>query len=242
MSLVHIVPFDRRGIMSYAIRVPYHTGFIEALKIMIVPLKRSWSVEMRAWLIDISEIEKLHKILNVMFFPEEFCTFCWQQKACVEWHGNIPRTEGAVLPWPSEKPKLNVEPEVKPAPKPRKKAPKAPKPPKEPREPKKPRKPREPKVKPPEPVQPVKPPPNPSPRPTPPPRAVPPPMPRPIRGVAAAESVLGLRYPYTAAEVKSAFRKKALLAHPDRPGGSTAAFVRINDASELLLKELGEEK
>jgi hypothetical protein len=244
MNLVHIVPFDRRGVMSYALRVPYHTGFIEALKILIVPLKRAWSVDLRAWIVDISEIEKLHRVLNVMFFPEEFCTFCWQQKPCVDWLGDLPRTEGRVLPWPSESRQATEHPEPK---QPKKKAQKAPKPPKEPREPKKPRKPKAPKVKPPE-AQPEPPPPAREQRTAPPPRPATPPPPRassipphrPVRGVASAENILGVRFPYTVADIKSAFRRKALDAHPDRPGGSTEAFLRVSEARDLLLRELGE--
>lgn len=41
----------------------------------------------------------------------------------------------------------------------------------------------------------------------------------------------------TVAELKKAYRKKALETHPDKPGGSAEAFRTLTEAYELLMKE-----
>lgn len=261
-QLVHISLFDNRGIMSYAIRVPFNRSFVESIKILIPETKREWKMILKVWAVDISEIKRLYKLLQVTFFEEEFCPFCWQKKACIEWQLDYPRTEGRLLPWPSEAAREEPPPprrapeaatpnnerrEAKPEPV-KKRPKKAPKPPVNPDEPPKPKKPRTSRKKRSE-VPPVTeseprssytespkaaPPPRPS--------AAPPPQPRPtnpIEGLMAAEAILGIRYPYTADEIKAAFRKKSLIVHPDRPGGSTEAFIRLQDARDLLLKFKG---
>jgi curved DNA-binding protein CbpA len=39
----------------------------------------------------------------------------------------------------------------------------------------------------------------------------------------------------TAAEIKAAYRQRSLETHPDKPGGSASAFVRVSQAYEFLL-------
>ena len=51
--------------------------------------------------------------------------------------------------------------------------------------------------------------------------------------------LLGLTAPYTAAQVKTAFKQAALRTHPDK-GGSHAKFLAVKDAANLLLQSLGE--
>jgi hypothetical protein len=50
-----------------------------------------------------------------------------------------------------------------------------------------------------------------------------------------AASVLGCSWPATKEELVAAFRKKVLDTHPDRPGGSKEAFVKIGLAREVLV-------
>jgi hypothetical protein len=258
---VHIAPFDLRGESAYVVRVPYHAGFVEAIKVLISPQDRSFSM-MRCWFIKAGQIDRLHSILNVMFFPEEFCSKCWTQKPCIEWQIEFPRVEGTLLEWPQPKPHPPVEkvtPRVKAIKPPRTSTPsEAPK-----VKEKKPRKKKEkPAVQPPppEPVPPPKqakvatPPPPPKEEVVPPqqkPRVEPPPPPQekpprpgPPPGVvkrsemtlARAEKILGLAFGYSADDVRSAFRKKALETHPDRPGGSTEKFLQVKEASDFMLK------
>lgn len=47
--------------------------------------------------------------------------------------------------------------------------------------------------------------------------------------------VLGLHHGAKREEIKRAFREKALLCHPDRPGGSEAQFRALNEAYQALL-------
>lgn len=49
--------------------------------------------------------------------------------------------------------------------------------------------------------------------------------------------VLGLSWPYTEEEVRSAFRRKAREAHPDT-GGTAEAFVRLRASHDRLLESL----
>jgi hypothetical protein len=54
-----------------------------------------------------------------------------------------------------------------------------------------------------------------------------------IDPVLAAAQVLGLRWPYTADDLKAAYRRLAKEHHPDA-GGSAAAFRRVQEAYERL--------
>ena len=48
-------------------------------------------------------------------------------------------------------------------------------------------------------------------------------------------SVLGLRRNFTAAELKAAYHQAAVKLHPDKPGGSAAAFARLAAAHRCLV-------
>jgi DnaJ domain len=50
---------------------------------------------------------------------------------------------------------------------------------------------------------------------------------------------LGLFPNPTGPEVKAAYRKRSLATHPDKPGGSSAAFVRVSQAYEMISTSLG---
>jgi hypothetical protein len=73
----------------------------------------------------------------------------------------------------------------------------------------------------------------------------PPPAPSPVSSTAAmsryleAEQLLGLTPPFTAKEVKTAFRREAIKVHPDR-GGTSEKFLIVRQAADLLLRELGD--
>lgn len=45
--------------------------------------------------------------------------------------------------------------------------------------------------------------------------------------------ILGLSRKFTGKDVKSAYRKKSLVAHPDK-GGSATEFLKVREAYELL--------
>ena len=45
---------------------------------------------------------------------------------------------------------------------------------------------------------------------------------------------LGVPRSATSAEIRKAYRKKAVLLHPDKRGGSAAAFKQLNEAHEVL--------
>ena len=47
--------------------------------------------------------------------------------------------------------------------------------------------------------------------------------------------VLGLSYGASREDIKRAFREKAMLVHPDRPGGSEAQFRALNEAYQALM-------
>jgi curved DNA-binding protein CbpA len=49
---------------------------------------------------------------------------------------------------------------------------------------------------------------------------------------------LGVRVGATEAEIKSAYKKKAMVWHPDRPGGSAEKMKELNEAVEILLQAL----
>ena len=55
-----------------------------------------------------------------------------------------------------------------------------------------------------------------------------------------AMQLLHLRDPFTAADVKRAFRQASLTEHPDRRGGAQEYFLAIKGAANLLLKGMGE--
>lgn len=71
----------------------------------------------------------------------------------------------------------------------------------------------------------------------PPPEAPPPPRKRPASVPVGSSplTILGLGPTATLAEIKRAFRRLALAAHPDR-GGSAAAFIRIKWAHDEALE------
>lgn len=50
-------------------------------------------------------------------------------------------------------------------------------------------------------------------------------------------SLLGIDYPYTKAQLVSAYRQKALKTHPDT-GGNSSVFMAVNKAYEQLKKHL----
>jgi DnaJ domain len=50
---------------------------------------------------------------------------------------------------------------------------------------------------------------------------------------------LGLFPNPTGSELKAAYRKRSLATHPDKPGGSSDAFVRVSQAYDILLTSLG---
>jgi hypothetical protein len=52
---------------------------------------------------------------------------------------------------------------------------------------------------------------------------------------------LGLPVRFTADDVKLAFKQKAKTAHPDVPGGDTAAFQALGKAKKLLLADIAAE-
>jgi DnaJ family protein A protein 2 len=47
-------------------------------------------------------------------------------------------------------------------------------------------------------------------------------------------TLLGLPRSCTASDIKTAFRKKSILHHPDKTGGDTSMFQKINEAREVL--------
>ena len=52
--------------------------------------------------------------------------------------------------------------------------------------------------------------------------------------------LLGLDdFPKTLAELKTAYRKKMIDVHPDKPGGSEETAKQVNDAYENLLEIIG---
>lgn len=59
--------------------------------------------------------------------------------------------------------------------------------------------------------------------------------------VQQALNILGLATPFTLAELKSAYRKAALKAHPDC-GGTEAEFIKVDNAYDLLKSLSKDEK
>jgi hypothetical protein len=70
-------------------------------------------------------------------------------------------------------------------------------------------------------------------------RQPPVPVERPVAADALGQ--LGLGPGSTAAEVKRAYRQRALACHPDRPGGSHLAMQQLNEAYRRVLIALGED-
>ena len=56
-----------------------------------------------------------------------------------------------------------------------------------------------------------------------------------VNEIPRAAQVLGVRADATAEEVKAAYKKMAMIWHPDRPGGSAERMKDINEAKEILL-------
>lgn len=55
-------------------------------------------------------------------------------------------------------------------------------------------------------------------------------------GVGSPSFILGLQPGYTSYDVKKAYRRLALMAHPDQ-GGTVEAFKRLNAAYSMLMQE-----
>jgi DnaJ-class molecular chaperone len=58
------------------------------------------------------------------------------------------------------------------------------------------------------------------------------------REIPRATQVLGVRVGATEVEIKAAYKRMAMLWHPDRPRGSAEKMKRINEAREILLQGL----
>jgi hypothetical protein len=58
--------------------------------------------------------------------------------------------------------------------------------------------------------------------------------------VCDAASVLGVLPAASPQKIKQAYKEAALIAHPDRAGGSDAEMSRVNDARDVLLKQYPE--
>lgn len=52
-------------------------------------------------------------------------------------------------------------------------------------------------------------------------------------------SILGIQRSATTEEIKKAFRKLAMIHHPDRPGGEHKKFLEIKSAYETCIKQVG---
>ena len=59
-----------------------------------------------------------------------------------------------------------------------------------------------------------------------------------VKEIPRATQVLGVRVGATEAEIKAAYKKKAMVWHPDRPGGSAERMKELNEAKEILLQGL----
>ena len=59
-----------------------------------------------------------------------------------------------------------------------------------------------------------------------------------VKEIPRATHVLGVRVGATEAEVKAAYKRMAMVWHPDRPGGSAEKMKDINKAREVLLQGL----
>ncbi len=59
-----------------------------------------------------------------------------------------------------------------------------------------------------------------------------------VKEVPRASQVLGVRIGATEVEIKAAYKRMAMVWHPDRPGGSAEKMKHINEAREILLQGL----
>jgi phage-related minor tail protein len=59
-----------------------------------------------------------------------------------------------------------------------------------------------------------------------------------VKEIPRATQVLGVRVGATEAEVKAAYKRMAMVWHPDRPGGSAEKMKDLNEAREVLLQGL----
>jgi DnaJ-domain-containing protein 1 len=59
-----------------------------------------------------------------------------------------------------------------------------------------------------------------------------------VKEIPRATNVLGVRVGANEAEIKAAYKRMAMVWHPDRPGGSAEKMKHINEAREILLQGL----
>ena len=59
-----------------------------------------------------------------------------------------------------------------------------------------------------------------------------------VKEIPRATQVLGVRVGATEDEIKAAYKRMAMVWHPDRPGGSAEKMKDLNEAREILLKGL----
>jgi phage-related minor tail protein len=59
-----------------------------------------------------------------------------------------------------------------------------------------------------------------------------------VKEIPRATQVLGVRVGATEVEIKAAYKRMAMVWHPDRPGGSAAKMRDINEARDILLQGL----
>lgn len=57
-----------------------------------------------------------------------------------------------------------------------------------------------------------------------------------VKEIPRAMQVLGVGVGATEAEIKAAYKRMAMVWHPDRPGGSAEKMKHINEAREILLQ------
>ncbi len=59
-----------------------------------------------------------------------------------------------------------------------------------------------------------------------------------VKEIPRATQVLGVRVGATEDEIKAAYRRMAMVWHPDRPGGSAEKMKELNEAKEIMLQGL----
>jgi phage-related minor tail protein len=59
-----------------------------------------------------------------------------------------------------------------------------------------------------------------------------------FKEIPGATQVLGVSIGATEVEIKAAYKRMAMVWHPDRPGGSAEKMKNINEAREILLQRL----
>lgn len=57
-----------------------------------------------------------------------------------------------------------------------------------------------------------------------------------VKEIPRATQVLGVRVGATEVEIKAAYKRMAMVWHPDRPGGSAEKMKDLNEAREILLQ------